>query len=134
MNDENLESKALCKGQQFHECSFCSNRRHAAGKLLVVYTWLNCNKYLLNAISYSHVIFKLVWLCSMNFHNHLMFTYIHDEVSWNLSLCYSLNEMFLSVRLLLLTEYRVLFQGVVSIWTFVCFLSILLIQHKDLFH
>ena len=35
MNDENLESKALCKVQQFHECSFCSNRRHAAGKQLV---------------------------------------------------------------------------------------------------
>ena len=37
MNDENLESKALCKVQQFQECSFCSNRRHAAGKLLVSY-------------------------------------------------------------------------------------------------
>ena len=35
MNDDNLESKALCKVQKFHECSFCSNRRHAAGKLLV---------------------------------------------------------------------------------------------------
>merc|ERR1711923_70441 len=37
MNDDNLESKALCKVQKFHECSFCSNRRHAAGKLLVIY-------------------------------------------------------------------------------------------------
>ena len=37
MNDDNLESKALCKVQKFHECSFCSNRRHAAGKLLVPY-------------------------------------------------------------------------------------------------
>merc|ERR1712102_212164 len=35
MNDDNLESKALCKVQKFHECSFCSKRRHAAGKLLV---------------------------------------------------------------------------------------------------
>ena len=39
MNGENLESKALCKVQQFHECSFCSNRRNAAGKQLV-YLWL----------------------------------------------------------------------------------------------
>merc|ERR1711923_671383 len=37
MNDEHLESKALYKVQQFHECSFSSNRRHAAGKLLVKY-------------------------------------------------------------------------------------------------
>ena len=37
MNDEYLESKALCKVQQFHECYFSSNRRHAAGKLLVIY-------------------------------------------------------------------------------------------------
>merc|ERR1712026_653631 len=37
MNDDNLESKALCKVQKFHECSFCSNRRHGAGKLLVSY-------------------------------------------------------------------------------------------------
>ena len=48
MNDDNLESKALCKVQKFHECSFCStNRRHAAGKLLVyIYNqWVNHRHY-----------------------------------------------------------------------------------------
>jgi len=42
MNDENLESKALCKVHQCHECTFCSNWalfccRHAAEHLLVTY-------------------------------------------------------------------------------------------------
>ena len=61
MNDDNLESKALCKVQKFHECSFCSNRRHAAGKQLVYYifiVYLICRQA--TAADLSHALYQLL--------------------------------------------------------------------------
>jgi len=69
MNDENLESKALCKVQQFHECSFYSNRRHAAGKLLVhlIRENNNRNKHLCGICELGSLKGRIIWNSEVKF-------------------------------------------------------------------
>jgi len=99
MNDENLESKALCKVQQFHECSFCSNRRHAAGKQLVSHIYdfdnhVSCGRHLtffetipsLMVIKILHIWYKCIpYLTGINMRYLVGVWAIHLVIIWTFS-------------------------------------------------